>query len=231
MALNLNKGGEENSKPTTEKKGLNLSKSGDAAKTGLNLSKEETVAKEAISAKSVSNESGPKKKNPVMFILLAVLIVGGGLFWFLNKGTTTPEQTTNINGDNTASSTPTQIEETAAPDNTANNQGQDNSVNPSTATSTDNSVSSSPESGVSASSNNINKSNNVENSNTIPSKNQSATSTSAPSAITPVGSIDEKVNQVLRGDFGNGLERKRALGDEYAIIQAKVNEFYKNINN
>lgn len=62
MALNLNKGGEENSKPSTEKKGLNLSKSGDAAKTGLNLSKEETVAKEATSAKSGANEPGPKKK-------------------------------------------------------------------------------------------------------------------------------------------------------------------------
>ena len=47
----------------------------------------------------------------------------------------------------------------------------------------------------------------------------------------PVGSIDEKVNQVLSGDFGNGLERKRALGDEYAAIQAKVNKLYKNKNN
>lgn len=60
-----------------------------------------------------------------------------------------------------------------------------------------------------------------------PSKNQSSSSNSAPSAITVGGSIDEKVNQVIRGDFGNGMERKRALGDDYAIIQAKVNEFLK----
>jgi len=234
MALNLNKGGEENSKPSTEKKGLNLSKSEDPAKTGLNLSKEETVSKETTSVKSGANETSPKKKNPVMFIMLAVLIVGGGLFWFLNKGTTTPEKASNMNGDNTVSASPAQIEETVSTDNTTNNQGQDNSVNPSTAASSDNSVSNSPESNVSAASNNVTKSNNVENSNSTPNKNQSSSSTSSTStqsAITPVGSIDEKVNQVLRGDFGNGLERKQALGDEYAVIQAKVNEWYKNKNN
>lgn len=231
MALNLNKGGEENSKPSPEKKGLNLSKSGDAAKTGLNLSKEETVAKEATSAISGANEPSPKKKNPVMLILLAVLIVGGGLFWFLNKGTTTPEQTSNKNGDNTVTSAPAQIEETVSTDNTTNNQGQDNSVNPSTAASSDNSTSNSPESNVSAPSNNVTKSNSVENSNFTPSKYQSSSSNSAPSAITPGGSIDDKVNQVLRGVFGNGWERKQALGEEYAIIQAKVNELFRNKNN
>ena len=231
MAMNLNKGGEENSKPSTEKKGLNLSKSGDAVKTGLNLSKEESVAKQATSAKSGTNEPSPKKKNPVIFILLAVLIVGGGLFWFLNIGITTPEQTSNTNGDNTVTSAPAQIEETVSTDNTTNNQGQDNSVSPSTDASSDNSVSSSPECDASASSNNVTKSNSVENSNSTPSKNQSSSSNSAPSAITPGGSIDEMVNQVLRGDFGNGLKRKQALGEEYAIIQAKVNEFYRNKNN
>jgi hypothetical protein len=35
----------------------------------------------------------------------------------------------------------------------------------------------------------------------------------------------------LRGDFGNGVERRRALSDEYEVIQAKVNEFYRNKNN
>jgi hypothetical protein len=45
------------------------------------------------------------------------------------------------------------------------------------------------------------------------------------------GSLEERVKQVIRGDFGNGLERKQALGEEYAIIQAKVNELYRNKNN
>lgn len=231
MALNLKKEGEENSKFSSEKKGLNLSKSNDASKTGLNLSKEETVPKGSISSKSGPNEPGSEKKNPLKFILLAVLIVGGGLFWYLNNGTTTPEQTLNLNGDNAVSSEPAQIEGAVSPDNTMNNQGEVNSANPSSNVSSDNPAPSSPENNVSASSNNASKSNNVENSNSTSSKNQSATSTSAPSAVTPLGSIDEKVNQVLRGDFGNGVERRRALSDEYEIIQAKVNEFYRNKNN
>ncbi|MCF8451792.1 MAG: hypothetical protein K9G42_01240 [Pedobacter sp.] len=231
MALNLNKGGEENSKPSTEKKSINLSKSGDTQKAGLNLGKEDTVAKELNSAVSEVNESSPKKKNPVIFILLAVVVVGVGIFLFLNKDATSPEQKSTINSDNVVSTSSDQTEPSASPENTPNNEEQEKSVNSSTAVSSDSSVSSSPESNVSASSNNVTKSNYPESSNSTPSKNQSATSTSAPSAITPVGSIDEKVNQVLRGNFGNGLERKRALGDEYAIIQAKVNELYRNKNN
>ena len=73
MALNLNKGGEENSKPSTEKKGLNLSKSSDTAKTSLNLSKEETDPNQATTVKFGANEPGPNKKNPVMFILFPPL--------------------------------------------------------------------------------------------------------------------------------------------------------------
>jgi hypothetical protein len=231
MALNLNKGGEENSKPSTEKKGLNLSKAGDAATTGLNLSKEERIVREATSAKSGANEPGPKKKNPVMFILFAVLIVGGGLFWFLNNDTSTPEQISNTNSDNTATTALAQIEETASTDSTANNQDQDNSVNPSTAASSDDPVSNSPERNASSSSNNAINSSSVGNSNSTPNRNQSSPNKSAPSALRPVGSIDEKVKQVLRGDFGNGLERKQTLGEDYAVIQAKVNELYRSKNN
>ena len=45
------------------------------------------------------------------------------------------------------------------------------------------------------------------------------------------GSVEEKVKQVISGDFGNGKDRMKALGEEYAIIQAKVNELYRNKNN
>lgn len=74
MALNLNKGGEENSKPSSEKKGLNLNKSVDAVKTGLNLSKEETVAKEATSFKSGANETSPKEKKSCYFHFVSSII-------------------------------------------------------------------------------------------------------------------------------------------------------------
>lgn len=43
----------------------------------------------------------------------------------------------------------------------------------------------------------------------------------------PVGSsIEEKAKLVIRGDFGNGEERKMKLGSEYSAIQNKVNEMY-----
>ncbi len=42
----------------------------------------------------------------------------------------------------------------------------------------------------------------------------------------PVGSIEEKAKLVIRGDFGNGEERKMKLGSEYSTIQNKVNEMY-----
>ena len=40
------------------------------------------------------------------------------------------------------------------------------------------------------------------------------------------GSIDEKAIMVIRGDFGNGEERKNKLGSEYTVIQNRVNEMY-----
>lgn len=41
------------------------------------------------------------------------------------------------------------------------------------------------------------------------------------------GSLDEKARQVIRGNFGNGAERRQKLGDEYAVIQNRVNEMYR----
>lgn len=40
-------------------------------------------------------------------------------------------------------------------------------------------------------------------------------------------SIETKAKQVIRGDFGNGLERKNNLGSEYKTIQNRVNQMYK----
>jgi len=41
------------------------------------------------------------------------------------------------------------------------------------------------------------------------------------------GSLDDKARQVIRGNFGNGAERRQKLGDEYAEIQNRVNEMYR----
>lgn len=40
--------------------------------------------------------------------------------------------------------------------------------------------------------------------------------------------IEQKAISVIRGNYGNGEERKTKLGREYQIIQDKVNEMYRN---
>lgn len=42
----------------------------------------------------------------------------------------------------------------------------------------------------------------------------------------PLSTVEEKAKLVIRGDFGNGEERKMKLGSEYSVIQNKVNEMY-----
>ena len=39
--------------------------------------------------------------------------------------------------------------------------------------------------------------------------------------------VNEMAWKVIRGDFGNGLERKRLLGDKYRAIQRRVNQLYR----
>lgn len=41
------------------------------------------------------------------------------------------------------------------------------------------------------------------------------------------GSLEDKARQVIRGNFGNGAERRKRLGSEYTEIQNKVNEMYR----
>ena len=42
-----------------------------------------------------------------------------------------------------------------------------------------------------------------------------------------VETIEAKAWLVIRGDFGNGEERKIKLGPDYSVIQNKVNEMYR----
>lgn len=51
--------------------------------------------------------------------------------------------------------------------------------------------------------------------------------TSSLSAISSQGSIEGKAKQVIRGEFGNGQERKNKLGTAYNEVQSKVNEMYR----
>ena len=51
--------------------------------------------------------------------------------------------------------------------------------------------------------------------NMAPSKKGSQ---SSPVAVS--GSVEDKAKQVIRGNFGNGSDRKQALGAEYELIKA-----------
>lgn len=46
-------------------------------------------------------------------------------------------------------------------------------------------------------------------------------------AANPTDNVDLEVQKVLKGVYGNGLERKDKLGASYAKIQRKVNELYR----
>lgn len=64
---------------------------------------------------------------------------------------------------------------------------------------------------------------------TKPAEKPAAAPTAKPTQVSQ-GTIDEKAKQAIRGDFGNGAERKQALGSEYEAIQKKVNEIYRKNN-
>lgn len=46
-------------------------------------------------------------------------------------------------------------------------------------------------------------------------------------SITTSGSLEEKAKEVIRGNYGNGEDRKQKLGEHYSEIQSKVNEMYR----
>lgn len=44
----------------------------------------------------------------------------------------------------------------------------------------------------------------------------------------PVSEIERTAKEVIRGKYGNGRIRKDKLGDQYSVVQSKVNEMYRN---
>ena len=61
-----------------------------------------------------------------------------------------------------------------------------------------------------------------------PSKQIDATNNKIAAASAPIGGdVVENAKRVIRGDFGNGQERKDKLGAAYSEIQRKVNEMYR----
>lgn len=61
-----------------------------------------------------------------------------------------------------------------------------------------------------------------------PSKQIDVTNNKIAAVSAPIGGdVVENAKRVIRGDFGNGQERKDKLGSAYSEIQSKVNEMYR----
>ncbi len=215
MALNLNKSGDDNSKPTSDKKGLNLSKTGDDSKVKLDLSKDKNI--EATTS-HVTSDPADKKGSSKGLVIAAVLVVALGAFWFFNRDTTN-----GVDGEPSTTSVVSSEDSTAVEDGatTATPIDSINNVPGETVSGMDNGEATDP---------------------SVSSKGSEVSSTPANSEVVagkptsggrvtdlPVdeGSVEDKARQVIDGVYGNGKDRKRALGDEYLTIQARVNEIYR----
>jgi hypothetical protein len=196
-----------------QKKGLNLSKSGEPGKTTLYLEKENISNDNnaiSYSSESQSTSASENKKSPVVYILTGLILFGIALFWFLSnsdsqngKNTEIP-QSSNNSADTTVSNQTNEILST-------------NQMDTVTSTQT-----------------------NAENQSLQQGNGQTdKTTTSAKPVVTESlatrdatfsenqSSIEEKAQQVIRGAFGNGSDRKAALGNEYSAIQKRVNDLYR----
>ena len=110
------------------------------------------------------------------------------------------EQTTDANNDTAKVDVVNADEQVKANDNSANNQPQKTTASQSKMASTVG----------------------------VQSNTEKSKATISESGTQVQGTLEEKAKQVIRGDFGNGIERKNALGEDYRQIQDKVNELYKN---
>ena len=57
--------------------------------------------------------------------------------------------------------------------------------------------------------------------------NDNSTASRNYASIAINGTVEEEAWRTIRGNYGNGAERKEALGNRYEEIQAKVNDFYR----
>jgi hypothetical protein len=192
MALNLNKNDKDNKElSSSKKKGLNLSKSESLPKNKINLSKEEIYA--ADSQASPLEQFEEKKKSPILLIIVAVLVIGIGGYWFSQNGgsqdTSSAQPVDSLTNEVDPSQTEVDsanLSSTAAPSTT--------SVQPAN----------SPD----------------------PVKESVTSEVSSPNSGNS-SSLEQKAREVIDGKFGNGADRKLALGSEYKAIQAKVNALYR----
>lgn len=245
MALDLSKSKNDNSStsPNQEKKGFNLVKEGSTKISAFNLSKEKVVQTE-VKTVSVDQSASPKnKKFSFAIMFLIVVIALGSALWLYNSGENTPQR--EIVADNSpqpplgpttidkdTSLYTTEVHSTAVADVPVESQAAD-----AAGTITGNNANTAQVSERTTPTNTRGKTNITAESGRNPTAfaaaerrkkaNAPAIKIQQTSGSQVVGTLKQKANQVIRGDFGNGEERKQALGTQYPEIQSKVNEIYR----
>jgi hypothetical protein len=200
MALNLNKNDKDNNESSSsKKKSLNLSKSESLPKNKINLSKDEIDT--ADPQASPQEQFEEKKKSPILLVIVAVFVIGIGGYFFMSQNSGGQDTTSNQPVDSvTTEVDPSQPEVDSA------NLSSTSAPSP-----TDVQPANSPNSPDAAKE-------------TVTSEVSSPNSTISGNSSS---SLEQKAREVIDGKFGNGADRKLALGSEYKAIQAKVNALYR----
>ncbi len=183
----------------------------------------ETATQNQQTTQQPNSSSNGKGKKLGVFMLIAVIAV---VAFFLLK----PENS----GNDVSVSSPATSEAVAQNTDNAQKQEVEQPVSESTPNEESTPVVEEDKSNNEVSDNNGNKPANVSEQEektqaTTETRTQTkeiASKTTQKEEAIPVGSIEEKAKLVIRGDFGNGEERKMKLGSEYSAIQNKVNEMY-----
>lgn len=189
--------------------------------------------KVTLKRKSDTPDQAPEGKKPNKLIWLAVLglVIIGGIFGLnqLNQNNAkegVPEdavvsEDVNTNLVNTdpeiVSSNNEDINSTADKSTSEQSDDSNNDTEKKSTTSVENAVVSKP-----------NRTGEANATKDVDSKDTPSNKGNQSSAVSVQGSIEEKAKQAIRGNFGNGKDRKLALGPEYELIQARVNEMYRN---
>lgn len=173
--------------------------------------KQDIQSKDTASQEPVKNSNGGNKRNLWIFLgIIALVVILSFVFLGKNKGS--KSQLPKDNGGTVVkidSIKPTE-------DNTETTDSI--SVTKEDSALKKNSVNLTPEK-----SSNEDNSNNGSTTNVAKDELKPQNSSSEPLN----GSLEQKAIAVIRGTYGNGLERKQKLGNEYTVIQNKVNEMYR----
>jgi hypothetical protein len=181
---------------------------------------DQPIQSESQNSNLKKQENG--KKWGLLIVLVAVVVIA---FLLFKPGKTDNDsfvvsQTVAETVENNTSETSTQIAEQGTPEAKANEDVVETKGNP------NNSENVTAENNKSKSDSDAKASQSQEQPSATTSVKKTSSVAQSKDISVPVGTLEEKAKLVIRGDFGNGEERKVKLGSEYSAIQGKVNEMY-----